>query len=189
MEETGGGAEMTPVDARTFRQTAGQFVTGVTVIAIEVEGSIRAMTANSFTSLSLDPPLVLFCLGKRTKAWQLIQNATGFSVNILRDDQQDLSSYFAGSWKDPAAPPPFSFGAWEGGPRLAGCTAALGCIVHAIHDGGDHWIVVGRVIAVYRAEDGGQPLVFFRGRYARLADGSDTAPSSQFPVNAQWLSW
>ena len=65
------------IDPRTFRQTVGQFVTGVTVIAIEVDGSIRAMTANSFTSLSLDPPLVLFCLGKETKAGQLIHEVAG----------------------------------------------------------------------------------------------------------------
>ena len=157
-----------PVDERTFRQTVGQFVTGVTVIAIEVEGTIRAMTANSFTSLSLDPPLVLFCLGKRTRAGQLIKRMEGFSVNILRHDQQDLSSYFAGAWKA-ATPPPFSFVTWEGGPRLDGCTASLGCAVHAIHDGGDHWIVVGRVTAAYRAADAPPPLVFFGGRYVALA--------------------
>lgn len=156
------------VDERTFRQTVGQFVTGVTVIAIEIDGSIRAMTANSFTSLSLDPPLVLFCLGKGTRAGQLIRRIDGFSVNILRHDQQALSAYFAGAWKD-AAPPPFSFVAWEGGPRLEGCTAALGCAVHAIHDGGDHWIVVGRVVTTYRALDSSQPLVYFAGRYVALA--------------------
>ena len=157
------------VDERTFRQTVGQFVTGVTVVAIEVDGSIRAMTANSFTSLSLDPPLVLFCLGKQTKAGQLIRRVDGFSVNILRHDQQALSSYFAGSWREPA-PPPFSFVTWEGGPRLEGCTAALGCAVHAIHDGGDHWIVVGQVIATHRAPDDSPPLVFFGGRYVALAE-------------------
>jgi flavin reductase (DIM6/NTAB) family NADH-FMN oxidoreductase RutF len=81
-----------PIDPRTFRQTVGQFVTGVTVIAMEVDGSIRALTANSFTSLSLNPPLVLFCLGKGTKAGQLIGELTRFSVNILSQEQQPLSS-------------------------------------------------------------------------------------------------
>jgi 3-hydroxy-9,10-secoandrosta-1,3,5(10)-triene-9,17-dione monooxygenase reductase component len=161
-----------PVDERTFREAVGQFVTGVTVIAIEMDGSIRAMTANSFTSLSLDPPLVLFCLGKQTKAGQLIRRVDGFSVNVLRHDQQNLSAYFAGVWRE-ASPPPFSFVAWEGGPRLEGCTAALGCIVHAIHDGGDHWIVVGQVTATHRAPDDGPPLVFFGGRYVTLSgDGT-----------------
>jgi len=156
------------IDSRTFRQTVGRFVTGVTVIAIDVDGEIRAMTANSFTSLSLDPPLVLFCLGKETKAGHHIRSAPGFSISILREDQRDLSSYFAGAWALDAAPPPFSFTEWEGGPRLDGCMAALGCRTHAIHEGGDHWIVVGEVVATYRAEDAAEPLVFFGGRYVSL---------------------
>jgi flavin reductase (DIM6/NTAB) family NADH-FMN oxidoreductase RutF len=155
------------IDSRTLRQTLGRFVTGVTVIAIEVDGEIRAMTANSFTSLSLDPPLVLFCLGKETKAGLLIHSAPGFAVSILSQGQQDLSSYFAGIWKGDGSPP-FTFTAWEGGPRLDGCVAALGCRVHAIHEGGDHWIVVGQVIATYRDERAGEPLVFFGGKYVGL---------------------
>jgi flavin reductase (DIM6/NTAB) family NADH-FMN oxidoreductase RutF len=155
------------IDARTLRQTVGRFVTGVTVIAVEVDGEIRAMTANSFTSLSLDPPLVLFCLGKDTKAGLMIHGAPGFSVSILSFTQRDLSSYFAGLWKEPA-PPPFTFTAWEGGPRLDGCVAALGCRVHAIHEGGDHWIVVGQVVETYRDESAGEPLVFFGGKYVGL---------------------
>jgi flavin reductase (DIM6/NTAB) family NADH-FMN oxidoreductase RutF len=155
------------IDSRTLRQTVGRFVTGVTVIAIEVDGEIRAMTANSFTSLSLDPPLVLFCLGKETKAGQLIHDAPGFAVSILSHGQRELSSYFAGIWKEDT-PPPFTFIGWEGGPRLEGSVAAIGCRVHAIHEGGDHWIVVGQVIAAYRDESAGEPLVFFGGRYVGL---------------------
>jgi flavin reductase (DIM6/NTAB) family NADH-FMN oxidoreductase RutF len=155
------------IDARTLRQTVGRFVTGVTVIAIDVDGEVRAMTANSFTSLSLDPPLVLFCLGKETKAGLLIHGAPGFAVSILGHAQRDLSSYFAGAWTG-ESPPPFTFTAWEGGPRLDGCVAALGCRVHAIHEGGDHWIVVGQVVATYRAEDADEPLVFFGGKYVSL---------------------
>jgi flavin reductase (DIM6/NTAB) family NADH-FMN oxidoreductase RutF len=154
------------VDQRTMRQTVGRFVTGVTVVAMEVDGEIRAMTANSFTSLSLDPPLVLFCLGKDTKAGLLIHDAPGFAVSILSHNQRDLSSYFAGMWTG-SSPPPFTFVAWEGGPRLEGCVAAMGCRIHAIHEGGDHWIVVGQVVATYRAEEA-EPLVFFGGRYVGL---------------------
>jgi len=156
------------IDPRILRQTVGRFVTGVTVVAIDVDGEIRAMTANSFTSLSLDPPLVLFCLGKETKAGQQIHLAPGFAVSILRHDQRDLSSYFAGAWK-PDAPPPFTFTAWDGGPRLDGCVAAVGCKIHAIHEGGDHWIVVGEVIATYRVDEADAPLVFFAGKYIDLA--------------------
>src|SRR5262245_62091681 len=103
------------IDSRTLRQTVGRFVTGVTVIAMEVDGEIRAMTANSFTSLSLDPPLVLFCLGKDTKAGLLIHDSPGFAVSILSSDQRDLSSYFAGMWKESSAPS-FTFVNWDGGP-------------------------------------------------------------------------
>jgi flavin reductase (DIM6/NTAB) family NADH-FMN oxidoreductase RutF len=156
------------IDARAFRQTVGQFVTGVTVIAAEVDGSVRAMTANSFASLSLDPPLVLFCVGKTAHLGQLIHSATGFSVNILQQDQQHLSTYFAGGWKE-ETPPPFTFNAWEGGPLLKGSAAALGCAIYAVHEGGDHWIVIGEVLALYRALDSAGPLVFCAGRYAALA--------------------
>jgi len=155
------------IDARAFRDTVGQFVTGVTVIATEIDGSIRAMTANAFTSLSLDPPLVLFCVGKTAHLSAFIRSASGFSVNILAQAQRDLSTYFAGGWKQPA-PPAFSFAGWEGGPLLDGCTAALGCAVDTIHEGGDHWIVIGRVLALYRNEDACPPLVFRAGRYAAL---------------------
>ena len=158
---------MSSIDARAFRQTVGQFVTGVTVIATEADGSIRAMTANAFTSLSLDPPLVLFCVGKTAHMATLIRDAAGFSVSILAQAQQDLSTYFAGGWK-PSSPPPFSFISWEGGPRLDGCAAALGCSVHAIYEGGDHWIVLGRVLTLYCSEEANPPLVFRAGRYATL---------------------
>src|SRR3989442_13891051 len=104
-----------PIDSRAFRQTVGQFVTGVTIIAADVDGAVRAMTANSFTSLSLDPPLVLFCVGKSAHLGQLVHSATGFCVNILKQDQQHLSTYFAGGWKD-GTPPPFTFETWDGGP-------------------------------------------------------------------------
>jgi flavin reductase (DIM6/NTAB) family NADH-FMN oxidoreductase RutF len=155
------------IDSRSLRQTVGRFVTGVTVVAMEVDGEIRAMTANSFTSLSLDPPLVLFCLGKDTKSGLLIHDSPGFAVSILSNGQRDLSSYFAGLWASGPAPP-FRFTTWEGGPRLDGCVAAIGCRVHAIHEGGDHWIVVGHVMATYRDEDAGEPLVFFGGKYVGI---------------------
>jgi len=154
------------VDGRTLRHTVGRFVTGVTVVAMDIEGELRAMTANSFTSVSLDPPLILVCVGKDTKIGHGIRDVAGFSINILGEGQQDLSSYFAGIWK--GDPPEFHFVPWEGGPRLEGSTAALGCAVHAVQDGGDHWIVLGRVLAAHRADGQTLPLVFFAGRYLSL---------------------
>jgi flavin reductase (DIM6/NTAB) family NADH-FMN oxidoreductase RutF len=158
------------IDPRTLRQTVGQFATGVTVIAVDADGEVRAITVNSFTSLSLDPPLVLFCLGKDTRTGKTVRSAQGFSVNILAEGQQDLSRYFAGSWQEPA-PPAFSFVPWDGGPRLEGCAASLACRVHAVHEGGDHWIVVGRVVAAHRPPEARAPLVFHAGRYLALRDG------------------
>jgi len=152
------------IDPRSFRQTVGQFVTGVTVVAMDVEGETRAMTANSFTSLSLNPPLVLFCLGMGTKAGQSIHDVTEFCVNILSREQEDLSTYFAGAWKG-GEPPPFSFTPSTGGPRLDGSVASLGCRMHAVHEGGDHWIVVGQVVSIHRSDSPRTPLVFAWGRY------------------------
>ena len=166
--ESGRTSDVSPVfDRRAFRQTVGQFVTGVTVIVTEIDGQIRAMTANSFTSLSLEPPLVLCCVGKGTNTGRVIQSAAGFSVNILSQGQQALSTYFAGGWTEPQ-PPAFSFVKWMGGPRLDGCGAALGCAIESIHEGGDHWIVIGRVLELYGTEETCPPLVFCGGRYTTV---------------------
>ena len=158
------------LDPLQLRAAFGQFPTGVTVItACAADGRKVGLTANSFSSLSLDPPLVLFCLAKKAHLATVIHSATGFSVNFLTQDQQDLSTYFAGMWKEPT-PPPFTFEAWEGGPKLAGVGAAMGCAMETIHEGGDHFIVVGRVLALYRHEPVPPPLVFHSGRYASLAE-------------------
>jgi flavin reductase (DIM6/NTAB) family NADH-FMN oxidoreductase RutF len=154
------------IDSRLFRQAVGQFATGVTVITTKIDDTIRAMTVNSFTALSLDPPLVLFCVDKKTKTGQLIHTAGGFAVNILRQEQQDLSTYFAGGWTHPL-PPSFAFLDWDGGPRLEGCAAAIGCATHTIYEGGDHWIVVGKVLALHRLAQA-SPLIFHGGRYANI---------------------
>jgi 3-hydroxy-9,10-secoandrosta-1,3,5(10)-triene-9,17-dione monooxygenase reductase component len=154
------------IDSRAFRQTVGQFATGVTIITTEVDGAIRALTVNSFTAVSLDPPLALFCVGKKTKTGQVIDAVKSFTVNILRQEQQDLSTYFAGGWND-GLPPPFEFLAWHGGPRLDGCAAAIACTTYAIHEGGDHWIVVGEVVALHRTACT-TPLIFHGSRYANL---------------------
>ncbi len=156
------------IEPRSLRQTVGQFATGVTVVALAGDDAVHAMTANSFTSLSLEPPLVLFCAGKQTRVGQLVQPGMGFCISILTQLQRDLSTYFAGAWKAPE-PPPFTFEAWHGTPFLLGSAAALACEVWDIHEGGDHWIVVGRVAAVRRGDDGAVPLVFHAGRYVSLS--------------------
>ena len=171
-----------PIDSRVFRQAVGQFATGVTIVAMEVEGTLRAMTANSFTSVSLDPPLVLFCVGKHTRAGASIHDVRTFSINILREDQKALSSYFAGAWKA-ETPPAFRFVDSPVAPRLEGAAVALLCRVHAVHEGGDHWIVVGEVLAIEDAGLPARPLVFHGGRYVSLAIG-DADPDAQLLVVA-----
>jgi flavin reductase (DIM6/NTAB) family NADH-FMN oxidoreductase RutF len=162
-----------PIDRQAFRQTIGTFATGITVIAADVEGEVHAMTANAVSSLSLEPLLVLVCVGKQARMSAMLQRAEGFSINILREEQQALSNFFAGIWKE-ESPPPFRFVSWDGGSRLQGCLATLGCEQHQILEGGDHWIVIGRVVALHMGIEPRKPLLFFGGRYGQL-DISETA--------------
>ncbi len=162
------------VNPRHFRRTIGLFATGVTIVATESEGEIHAMTANAVTSLSLDPALVIVCIGKQARLIDFLASASGFSISILREDQRSLSNYFANMWEE-SAPPPFRFVPWEGGPRLEGCLAAVGCERHQVLDGGDHWIVVGRLLALHQGVPPLNPLLFYGGRYGRLTQ-DDKAP-------------
>ena len=142
--------DMSVVDPRAFRQTVGHFATGVTVIATEIEGTIRAMTANAFTSLSLDPPARALLCGQERPPGRSMHTAQGFSVNILGHGQQELSTYFAGGMEAGGASAVFISNL---GGRARGSTGArlpLGCAMETIHEGGDHWIVVGRVLALHR---------------------------------------
>jgi flavin reductase (DIM6/NTAB) family NADH-FMN oxidoreductase RutF len=179
-------------DLRKFRQTMGLFATGVTVVAVEVDGEVHAMTANAVTSLSLDPLLILVCVGKKARMAAELEESAGFSVNILRGEQQALSTFFAGGWKE-ETPPPFRFVPWEGGPRLEGCLAALGCATDQIVDGGDHWIVIGRVAALHQGIEPRKPLLFFGGRYGGI-DSRETpaAPDLsqvEVPIHVFYDPW
>ncbi len=182
------------IDPKQYRQTVGRFLTGVTVIAYEVEGNVLAMTANSFTSLSLEPPLVLFCPGKHTRTGQQVERISSFSVNVLREDQQALSTYFAGGWKQPS-PPPFRFVQQENVPRLEGSLASLLCRTHHVYEGGDHWIVVGEVIALHQGVEPLHPLGFHLGRYANVQKTTASPdvdlynPAEPEPVHYHYESW
>jgi 3-hydroxy-9,10-secoandrosta-1,3,5(10)-triene-9,17-dione monooxygenase reductase component len=183
-----------PIDPKQYRQTVGRFLTGVTVIACDINGNVQAMTANSFTSLSLDPPLILFCPAKSTRTGEQVMQFKSFSVNVLREDQQALSNYFAGGWKQ-TAPPPFRFVKQEGIPRLEGSLASLLCKVFQVYEGGDHWIVVGEVIALHQGIEPLRPLGFHLGRYAQLEKVlTSPAPdlytaSDPEPVHYHYESW
>jgi flavin reductase (DIM6/NTAB) family NADH-FMN oxidoreductase RutF len=160
--------ERIPIDALEFRRTAGMFATGVTVVAVEADGLVRGMTANAVTSLSLEPPLMLVCVQKNAHMLEFLQQSSGFSINILNEAQVDLSRFFANMWTKPE-PPPFSFKPWVGGPRLEGAIGAIACETQEFLEGGDHWIVLGRVVDLYRPVNPGKPLLFFQGQYRQLA--------------------
>jgi len=155
------------IDPRAYRQAVGQFATGVSVIATEADGQIHGMTANALTSLSLSPMLILFCVDKRAKMMEFLQRAKGFSINFLREDQQALSTYFAGGWKQEKAPP-FRFVAWTDSPRLEGCAAAIACRMYQVTEGGDHWVVIGEVQELHIGVEPRYPLVFHSGMYCKL---------------------
>jgi flavin reductase (DIM6/NTAB) family NADH-FMN oxidoreductase RutF len=164
------------IDTRTFRKVTGQFATGVSVIATEVDGTIHGMTANSLTSVSLNPMLMLFCLDRRAKMAEFMQQARGFSINILRAEQEALSSYFAGSWIQ-KNPPPFRFLEWEGGPRLDGCLTSMGCRLQKLIEAGDHWIISGEVVALHLGAEPLSPLLFHNSMYRKV----DLRKSKQAP--------
>jgi flavin reductase (DIM6/NTAB) family NADH-FMN oxidoreductase RutF len=156
------------VNTRLYRRTMGLFATGVTVLAITTaDGEPIGMTANSLTSVSLEPTLLLVCVQKTAHIMPRLLAADFFSLSILSEEQAALSDYFAGLSESPGSPP-FEFVAWEGGARLADCVGAVGCLRHEVLEGGDHWIVLGRVCALYRTENPRNPLIFFGGSYRRL---------------------
>lgn len=154
-----------PPDPRAFRDVMGTFATGVAVITTEVDGTPQGMTVNSLTSLSLDPPLLLACLTRGSRTAEAVTARGEFVVNLLTRSQRHLSDRFARPGRahfDNLATDPVN-----GIPALPGCGAYVVCEVEARYPGGDHLIVIGRVVAC-RATPA-SPLVFYRGRYHRLA--------------------
>jgi 3-hydroxy-9,10-secoandrosta-1,3,5(10)-triene-9,17-dione monooxygenase reductase component len=133
------------------------------------------MTANAVSSVSLDPMLVLFCPGKKTKFAEHVMSVSGFTINFLRHDQQALSTYFAGGWKDPT-PPPFRLVASRSAMRLEGSLASIDCETERVTEVGDHWLVIGRVLDLHTGIQPHRPLLFFSGRY-RSVDFSESAPA------------
>lgn len=179
------------IDSRTFRNVLGRLATGVSIVAIGVDQGVHAMTANAVCALSLDPPQVLFCPKKGARLAQLLPRTDLFTLSFLSEEQEALSTYFAGAWKE-QQPPPFRFVEDHGAPRLQGALAALICQQQAVHDGGDHLLVIGRVLAVHQGLDDRLPLLFFKGNYHNmergagkqapvLVDVSDEPPTLYYP--------
>ena len=154
---------------RNYRNVIGLFATGVTVLLTEKDGELRGMTANAVTSLSLDPTLLIVCPSKSSRFAQMLEVGANFSVNILGDHQEQDSNFFAGTQegglgKDDACGIE-NWAASDTAPRLRDCIGAMACRVHQMHDGGDHWIVVGEVVDLYQGESEPWPLLFFEGGY------------------------
>jgi flavin reductase (DIM6/NTAB) family NADH-FMN oxidoreductase RutF len=156
-----------------FRRLMGLFATGVTVLAVEAPEGIHGMTANAVTSVSLEPLLVLVCIDRRARMHRHVAVGRPYTINILREDQEPVSRYFAGSWGAPQ-PPEFRFRRWIHGPLLVGALGTVGCVMDRLVDGGDHTIVLSRVTGLYAGEPG-RPLTFFGGRYRRLHDEEEAA--------------
>lgn len=156
-----------PPEARRFRDTLGLFATGVAVIVAHADGEVLAMTANAVSSLSLEPMLVMFCPGKKSKLAQHVTRMTGFTINILRQEQEALSTFFAGGWKEAIAPP-FRLVPSRCAPRLEGSLATIGCTPWRVDEVGDHWMVIGAVLELHTGIPPHHPLLFHSGRYRHL---------------------
>ena len=158
------------IDPKEFRTALGRFATGVTVVTAKAGPRARGMTANAFSSLSLDPPLVLVCFDNRASSLKVVQEARKFAVNFLSEDQKGASDWFAGKGRD--AEDQFADVAHEAGengsPLLKGNAGVLECDLHEELPGGDHTIVVGRVTRALVEEKAPPPLLFYGGAYRKM---------------------
>jgi len=154
-------------DPRTLRDALGCFATGVTVVTcLKPDGAPTGLTVNSFTSVSLDPPLLLVCLAKPAASAVALIEASHFAVNVLQTGQQPASIRFSTRDEDRFGTTPWSCGE-AGAPILKNSLGVFECERHAVYDGGDHHILVGQVVkASFDASL--DPLLYFRGRYRRL---------------------
>ncbi len=171
------------LEPRALRDAFGCFATGITVITTaDAKGVLYGVTANSFASLSLDPPLCLFCLDYKAMSFEAFQNSSHFAVNVLGEDQEGISTNFARSQPDKWNG--IDYVTWEtGSPILPGCLANLECDTHAIHEGGDHVIVVGRIREMTYREDDCRPLLYYKGRYNALSgDPAVNASATSSPA-------
>ena len=152
-------------DPRTLRDALGCFATGVTVVTCLSDGVPAGLTVNSFTSVSLDPPLLLVCIAKRATTAEALITASHFAINVLQTGQQPASIRFSTSDQDRFGATPWACGE-AGAPILEESLGVFECERYAVYDGGDHHILVGRVVKA-SFDAGLDPLLYFRGRYRR----------------------
>lgn len=155
------------IDPELFRSVLGNFASGVAVVTAMDDGEPVGLTAQSFTSLSLDPPLVMFCPKVTSTSWPRIEHARHFAANILAEGSEALGIKFARSGGDKFADVSWTPGP-SGAPLLTGVLAHIDCKIEAVHPGGDHQIVIGRVLHL-AADTDKKPLVYFRSAFESLA--------------------
>ncbi|MFD8572162.1 flavin reductase family protein [Streptomyces sp. NPDC059639] len=165
-----GDDERAPVDPAEFRRVLGAFASGVTVITAPGPDGPAGFACQSFASLSLDPPLVTFMVARTSTTWPRIARAGVFCVNVLAADQAELCRGFAVSGADKFAGVRYDAAPVSGSPRLDGVAAWIDCTIHAVHTGGDHLIVVGRITALSTPDAPPSPLLFHHGHFATLED-------------------
>jgi flavin reductase (DIM6/NTAB) family NADH-FMN oxidoreductase RutF len=162
-----------PFDPNLFRQVLGRFATGVTVITVCKDDVKRGMTANAFTSVSLNPPLILVSIDKKADTHGLMMESEAFCVNILPEHRREWSDWWAGKAPkdvDQFANMPYSTKA-TGSPVLDECLGYIDCKVWARYEGGDHTLFVGEVQdASINSDANLKPLLFFASKYRKIAD-------------------
>jgi len=158
---------MSEMDVRRFRGTLGQFCSGVVIATGTLRGAPAGFAAQSFTSLSLDPPLIALAPAKTSTSWPKLRDSGSFCINILAASQKPVCDLFARSGIDKFAELSWRPGV-TGSPVLAGVLAYIDCDLEAEHDAGDHTIAVGRVRDLEILDPGGAPLLFFRGQYGQF---------------------
>ena len=165
-----------PLSSREFRRACGHFLTGVTIVtARAADGAPAGLTVNSFTSVSLEPPLVLVCVDRRSATYPAFVQGSHYAVHVLRHDQRELSTRFATPRTDR-----FAGLVWRpglgGAPLLREFTALFECVALTAQDAGDHGLFVGRVERV-EIRDSDSPLAFYRGAYVRIErEGAERLP-------------
>lgn len=152
------------IDARELRNACGLFATGITVVTTELDGEVHGMTANAFMSVSLDPPLLVVSVGHKARLHALLQETGRYAISILRSDQEDFSSHFAG-W--PVEGLEVEFERRNRYPVLPGALAYFVCRVVDAHPAGDHTLYIAEVEYLESAE--GEPVLFYCGKYRRIA--------------------
>ena len=158
------------ISADDFRKASGLWATGVSIVTTSDQSNKPfGLTMNSVTSLSLDPPLYVVNLDKGSDTLKVLKNGAAFCINVLSSDQQELSNRFAKKGDNKFDGVDYTPG-FEGVPCLEGALMSIQCSVEAMHEGGDHEIVVGRVEQIVQQDpEQVRPLIFYRGRYADIS--------------------